>query len=77
MFHPCDDDQIRAFIDALHHFGIGVSRGGYESIVLPIKPVRSADTWNEDGQLVRFNIGQEQVQSLKDDLADALSLLNT
>lgn len=76
VFHPCGDAQIRAFVDSLHHFGIGVSWGGYESLVLPVKPVRSAGTWQEDGQLVRFNIGLEDPQSLKDDLAAALPLLN-
>lgn len=77
VFHPCDDDQIRAFVDSLHHFGIGVSWGGFESLVLPVKPVRSAGTWDEEGQLVRFNIGLEDLQSLKDDIAAALPLLNT
>ncbi|MEM6466345.1 MAG: PLP-dependent aspartate aminotransferase family protein [Pseudomonadota bacterium] len=28
VFHPCDASQIQAFVDALHHFGIGVSWGG-------------------------------------------------
>ena len=76
VFHPCSDDQIRAFVDALHHFGIGVSWGGFESLVLPVKPQRSAGTWSEDGQLVRFNIGLEDTASLKADLAAALPLLN-
>ena len=67
----------RAFVDALHHFGIGVSWGGYESLVLPVTPQRSAGTWTEDGQLVRFNIGLEDTDSLKADLAAALPLLNT
>ena len=65
-----------AFVDALHHFGIGVSWGGYESLVLPVTPQRSAGTWAEDGQLVRFNIGLEETASLKADLAAALPLLN-
>ena len=77
VFHPCADAQIRAFVDALHHFGIGVSWGGYESLVLPVTPVRSAGTWEEQGQLVRFNIGLEDTESLKADLAAALPLLNT
>ncbi len=77
VFHPCSDDQIRAFVDALHHFGIGVSWGGYESLVLPVSPQRSAGTWADDGQLVRFNIGLEDLESLKADLAAALPLLNT
>lgn len=77
VFHPCTDAQIAAFVDALHHFGIGVSWGGYESLVLPVKPVRTAKPWTEDGQLVRFNIGLEDLDSLKADLAAALPLLNT
>ena len=77
VFHPCSDDQVRAFVDALHHFGIGVSWGGYESLVLPVKPQRSAGTAIEDGQLIRFNIGLEDIDSLKTDLAEALPHLNT
>ncbi|SEK10985.1 Cystathionine beta-lyase MetC [Marinovum algicola] len=77
VFHPCSDDQVRAFVDALHHFAIGVSWGGYESLVLPVKPQRTAGTWSEDGQLVRFNIGLEETETLKADLAAALPLLNT
>ena len=77
VFHPCPHEDIRAFVDALHHFGIGVSWGGYESLVLPMEPTRTAQPWNEPGALVRFNIGLEDTQSLIDDLAAALPLLNT
>lgn len=77
VFHPCSDEQIRNFVEALHHFAIGVSWGGFESLVLPVEPTRSAGTWAEDGQLVRFNIGFEEIDSLKADLAAALPLLNT
>ncbi len=77
VFHESSDDQIRAFVDTLHHFGIGVSWGGYESLVLPVTPVRSAGTWAESGQLVRFNIGLEDLDTLKADLAAALPHLNT
>ena len=77
VFHPCDDGQIRAFVDGLQHFGIGVSWGGFESLVLPVKPQRSTDMWQENGQLVRFNIGLESTDTLKADLTDALNHLNT
>ncbi len=77
LFHPCSDEQIRSFVDGLHHFGIGVSWGGYESLVLPVSPQRSVGTWAEDGQLVRFNIGLEDLDSLKADLSASLSHLNT
>ena len=77
VFHPCSDAQVRSFVDGLHHFGIGVSWGGYESLVLPVKPQRSAGTWDEPGQLVRFNIGFEDPETLKADLAANLIHLNT
>lgn len=77
IFHPCSDDQVRRFVDTLHHFSIGVSWGGFESLVLPVKPSRTATAWNEPGQLIRFNIGFEDSESLKADLARALPLLNT
>lgn len=76
VFHPCSDENIEAFVNALHHFAIGVSWGGYESLVLPVKPMRSVEgSRSEDGQLVRFSIGFENVETLIDDLAFALPLL--
>lgn len=38
VLHPCSDAQIRAFVDGLHHFGIDVSWGGSECLVLPVTP---------------------------------------
>ena len=75
VFHPVSDEKIQAFVEALHHFGIGVSWGGFESLVLPVKPVRTATEWSEPGQLVRFNIGLENTQSLIDDLSSAMQQL--
>ena len=77
IFLPCADKQVRAFVDALHHFGIGVSWGGYESLVLPVVPLRTAVPWTEDGALVRFNIGLDDPETLKEDIAPALPLLNS
>lgn len=76
VFHSCSDEKVEAFVDKLHHFGIGVSWGGYESLVLPVEPQRSVDSsWSEEGQLVRFNIGFDDVDTLKKDLAAALPSL--
>ena len=77
VFQPASDAQVRAFVDTLHHFGIGVSWGGYESLVLPVVPVRTATPWVETGPLIRFNIGLEALESLKADLAAALPLLSS
>ena len=76
VFKPCKDQQVQQFVDALHHFGIGVSWGGYESLVLPVTPVRTAKPWRESGPLVRFNIGFENLDDLKADLLAALPLLS-
>ncbi|WP_372572248.1 cystathionine beta-lyase [Ruegeria jejuensis] len=76
IFHTTNESAVRAFVDALHHFGIGVSWGGFESLVLPVTPVRTATGWSEPGQLVRFNIGLEDLESLKADLLAALPLLD-
>ncbi len=75
VFQPTSDEKVHQFINALHHFGIGVSWGGFESLVLPVKPPRTATQWQEPGQLVRFNIGLENPESLIEDLAAALPLL--
>lgn len=67
--------SVRAFVDGLHHFGIGVSWGGYESLVLPMEPPRTALPRMRQGALIRFNIGLDDVETLKADLSAALPLL--
>lgn len=76
VFQTPSADRIRAFVDRLQAFGIGVSWGGFESLVLPMTPTRTATRWDEPGQLVRFHIGFETPETLIRDLADALPLLD-
>lgn len=73
---PCSDAQIHAFVDALAMFGVGVSWGGFESLVLPVAPHRTAIPWTTEGHVVRFCIGNEDTDSLIADLAQALKHLN-
>ncbi|GAA6165493.1 cystathionine beta-lyase [Pelagimonas sp. KU-00592-HH] len=73
---PCSDLQLHAFVDALELFGVGVSWGGYESLVLPVAPLRTAKPWDDPGRVLRFNVGFENIDSLKADLARALPLLD-
>jgi cysteine-S-conjugate beta-lyase len=56
-------------IDALSLFGIGYSWGGYESLVVPSDPTRSAMPWQADGPLIRLSIGLEDPADLIADLA--------
>ncbi len=75
VLKPVSDDCLHAFVDGLRMFGIGVSWGGYESLVLPVAPNRVVSPWQEDGRVVRFSIGFEDTDSLTQDLARALSFL--
>ena len=61
-------------VDALKHFGIGYSWGGYESLALPTDPARcrSDRPWTA-GTVIRLSIGLEDVGDLIADLAQALA----
>ena len=69
------DNAARArCIDALVHFGIGYSWGGFESLAVPCDPapIRSAVAWGDPDPLVRLSIGLEDVGDLIADLEQAL-----
>ncbi len=71
-------------IDALHHFGLGFSWGGFESLALPIhaEGTRSATPWPPaswgDGNSLglRLSIGLEDEADLRHDLAQALAAMD-
>ncbi|WP_033074232.1 cystathionine beta-lyase [Sphingopyxis sp. MWB1] len=66
------DDATRAqFVDALAHFGIGYSWGGFESLAVPCDPagLRTATEWSDPDPLVRLSIGLEDPADLIDDLS--------
>ncbi len=72
------DDAARArFIDALAHFGIGYSWGGYESLAVPCDPasIRTATRWSDPDPLVRLSIGLEDPADLIADLARAFGAM--
>lgn len=58
------------FIDALAHFGIGFSWGGYESLVVPADPgsIRTATDWADPDPLIRLSIGLEDAADLIADI---------
>ena len=58
------------FVDALKLFGIGYSWGGYESLVLPVDPMRTVAK-APASNLVRLHIGLEDPDDLIADLAAA------
>jgi cystathionine beta-lyase len=65
--------EANRVVDALKHFGIGYSWGGFESLALPTDPARCRTTvpW-AGGTVIRLQIGLEDVHDLIADLAQAL-----
>ena len=73
---PACEPHVDAFVDDLRLFGIGVSWGGYESLVLPSHVRRSLGAAST-GPLVRFHIGLEDPDDLIADLAAGLDRMPT
>jgi len=72
-FHGWGWPASRDFIDGLKLFGLGASWGGYESLVLPCGNVEgNASDRGGTFARIRFNIGLEDVEDLKADIARAL-----
>jgi len=68
-----DSPARDALIDSLELFGIGYSWGGFESLVTPAEPVRTATAPEWGGPVVRLQIGLEDPEDLIADLARALA----
>ncbi|NUR44773.1 MAG: cystathionine beta-lyase [Sphingomonas sp.] len=64
-----------ALVDRLELFGIGYSWGGYESLALPVSPMRKVSSAPAKN-LVRLHVGLEDPDDLIEDLAHALSAEN-
>jgi cystathionine beta-lyase len=71
VLKPASAEAIAAVLDGLELFGIGYSWGGYESLVIPFDcaSCRTATRWAPGGPSLRFSVGLEDIEDLKDDLA--------
>ena len=63
-------------LDGLELFGMGYSWGGYESLIVPAEPHRSATEWKEEGPLLRIHAGLEHIDDLTVDLDAGFARLN-
>jgi cystathionine beta-lyase len=68
ILKPVAQKAVAAMVDGLELFGIGWSWGGYESLMVPTHPVRSATRWQPAGPALRLQIGLEDPADLIDDL---------
>ena len=71
VLKPVPDAAVAAMLDGLELFGLGYSWGGFESLVIPFDCARSrtATRWAPGGPALRFSVGLEDIDDLKDDLA--------
>jgi cystathionine beta-lyase len=70
-----DERAVAAMIESLRLFRIGASFGGFESLVVPARPERTARPWREPGFLLRVHVGLEAVGDLIADLEAGLARL--
>jgi cysteine-S-conjugate beta-lyase len=70
VLRPVSDAAVAAFLDSLELFGLGYSWGGYESLAVPFDctAYRTATRFAPGGPMVRFSVGLEDIEDLKEDL---------
>ena len=73
LFNPAlSEAQTDCFVESLHLFKIGFSWGGAHSLCVPYRIRQMRSQWEEQGNLVRFNIGLEETEDLIADIEQAL-----
>lgn len=70
-----NEEQTDRFVDSLKLFKIGYSWGGANSLCVPYRIQAMRKNWQEQGTLVRFNIGLEDPQDLIADIEQAFALM--
>lgn len=77
VLEPASLPAVKAFFNALKTIGIGFSWGGYESLAVHVKPekYRTASEWREDGPVIRFHAGLEDIDDLKADIERAFAAM--
>ena len=78
VLKPASPKAVNKMLDALELFGLGYSWGGYESLVIPFdcSPYRTVTSWNPGGPTLRFQVGLEDMDDLKQDLETGFRALS-
>lgn len=74
------NEALAKMVDNLQYYGMGYSWGGYESLILLISltGIRSATKWTfHDKTCLRISVGLEDVEDLKQDLAQGFARLTS
>ena len=72
---PCSDAAVAAMLNGMQLFGMGWSWGGYESLIVPAHPTRTATKFAANGPILRIHAGLEDPGDLLDDLDAGLARL--
>lgn len=76
ILKPAPKARVDAMLNGLRWFKLGVSWGGFESLILPINDaVRTVTRWSPEGPYLRLHVGLEDPDDLIDDLAAGLARL--
>lgn len=73
VFRQTTPTAMAAMIDGMRLFALGFSWGGYESLIAPTTPQRSAKPWAEPVPGVRLHVGLEDPDDLIADLEEGLA----
>ena len=79
VLKPVPEAAVATMLDGLELFGMGYSWGGFESLVIPFDCAnyRTATRWAPGGPALRFSIGLEDIDDLKDDLDRGFARLSS
>ncbi len=71
ILKPASEAAVAAMLDGLELFGLGYSWGGYESLIIPFdcSTYRTATRWAPEGPALRLQVGLEDIEDLREDLA--------
>lgn len=79
VLKPVSKPSLKAYFNALRHFGMGYSWGGFESLCVRVHPEknRSATRWTAEGPVLRFHAGLEHIDDLTADLERAFAAMRS
>ena len=72
---PVSESAVAGLVEGLHHFGIGYSWGGFESLILPSHIHRTAEAFAAKGPVIRIHAGLEDAEDLIADLEQGFARL--
>ncbi len=76
LLKPYPREKVAVMLDNMELFGMGFSWGGYESLMIPFYPARTASKWTHDGLCLRVYAGLEHPDDLIADLEAGFKRLN-